>query len=57
MEFKELLKLLAPIITIIIGVLIKTSRKVQFTPFKKYWLFFVITGTFMFLFRFYKYLR
>lgn len=57
MEFKELLRLIAPVITIIIGIFIKLSNKEQLQPLKKYWSFFVITGVALFLFRIFKYLK
>jgi uncharacterized membrane protein len=57
MEFKELLRLIAPVITIIIGIFIKLSNKEQLQSLKKYWLFFVITGVALFLFRIFKYLK
>jgi hypothetical protein len=57
METKEVLRLLLPLISIVMGVVIKYSDNPKFTPVKKYWLFFIIAGVLLFSFRLYKYLR
>ena len=57
MEFREILRLVTPLIGVLFGLVLRTSNKEQFTAFKKYWLFFVIAGVLMFVFRLYKYLR
>jgi membrane protein CcdC involved in cytochrome C biogenesis len=57
MEFKELMRLLVPIIGIIFGLVLRTSNKEQFASVKKYWPFFVIAGALMFLFKLFKYLK
>ena len=57
MEFRDLIRLLIPIIGIVFGLILRTSNKEQFTSFKKYWLFFVIAGILLFAFRLYKYLK
>jgi hypothetical protein len=54
MKLSEILRLLSPVIVVIIGVVLKTSNKEQFLPFRKYWLFFIIGGSLMFLHRMYK---
>lgn len=51
MKMSEILRLLSPVIIIIIGVVLKNSSKEQFLPFKKFWLFFNIVGSLMFLHR------
>jgi len=57
MEFREIFRLIAPLIGIAFGLILKTSDKEQFAIFKKYWLFFVIAGVIIFAFRLYKYLK
>lgn len=54
MKMSEILRLLSPVIIIIIGVVLKSSNKEKFLPFRKYWLFFIIGGSLMFLHRIYK---
>lgn len=53
----EVVKLLAPVILIIFGIVIKVSKSEQFSPMKKYWLFFLIIGVFLFAFKLYKYIN
>lgn len=57
MECKEILKLLLPLVSIVMGFVIKNSNNQNYTSVKKYWLFFVVAGVLMFVFRLYKYLR
>lgn len=57
METKELLRLVLPLISIVMGIVIKYSDNPKFTPVKKYWLFFIIAGVLLFSFRLYKYLK
>jgi len=57
MDFREILRLILPLISIVMGFVIKNSNNQNYTSVKKYWLFFVIAGTFMFLFKLYKYLK
>lgn len=57
METKEVLRLLLPLISIVMGIVIKYSDNPKFIPVKKYWLFFIIAGVLLFSFRLYKYLR
>lgn len=57
MDFQQIISFVAPIGLIISGVYIKTSNKEEIYKFKRYWLFFVIGGAFMFLYRFFKYMN
>jgi hypothetical protein len=57
MEFRDLIRLLIPIIGIVFGLILRTSNKEQFASVKKYWLFFVVAGVLLFAFRLYKYLK
>lgn len=57
METKYLIKLLIPLLLMVFGFVVKNSNKEQFASVKKYWLWFVIGGAFMFLFRLLKYLK
>jgi hypothetical protein len=57
MEFREILRLVTPLIGVLFGLVLRTSNKEQFTAFKKYWLFFVIAGVLLFAFRLYKHLK
>jgi hypothetical protein len=57
METKELIKIIIPLLGVAFGILIKVSKNQQYAVIKKYWLFFVIAGSLLFLFRVYKYLR
>lgn len=57
METKEILRLVLPLISIVMGIVIKYSDNPKFTSVKKYWLFFIIAGVLLFSFRLYKYLR
>lgn len=53
----DLIRLLIPLLGVVFGFVVKSSNKEQFLSVKKYWLWFVIGGTFMFLFRLLKYLN
>jgi zinc transporter ZupT len=57
MDFQQISSFVAPIGLVIAGVYIKTSNKEEIYKFKKYWLFFVIGGAFMFSYRLFKYLN
>ena len=57
MEFREILRLIIPLIGVIFGLTLRTSCEVQLLQFKKYWLFFVIAGVLIFIFRLYNYLK
>lgn len=52
----DLVRLFIPLLGVIFGFVVKNSNKEQFVSVKKYWLWFVIGGVFMFVFRLYKYL-
>ena len=47
----DIVRLFIPLLGVIFGFVVKNSNKEQFASVKKYWLFFVIAGAFMFLFR------
>jgi hypothetical protein len=53
----SIIRLLIPLLLIVFGFVAKKSEKEQFDSVKKYWLWFVIGGAFMFLFRLLKYLN
>lgn len=53
----DLVRLFIPLMGVIFGFVIKNSNKEQFSSVKKYWLFFVIGGVFMFLYRLFKYMN
>ena len=53
----SIIRLLIPLLLIVFGLVAKKSNKEQFTSVKKYWLFFVIGGAFMFVFRLFKYIN
>jgi len=57
MEIKDLLRLLLPLATMILGFIIKKSNNDNFLAVKKYWLFFVIVGALLFFVRLYKYIK
>lgn len=48
---KEIIRLAIPLIGIVAGLYLKTSKKEKYQSMRKYWLFFVIIGTITFLFR------
>ena len=53
----SVLKLLIPLLGVVFGFVVRKSDKEQFASVKKYWLWFVIGGGLMFLFRLLKYLN
>lgn len=58
MSFQEINSFIAPLGLIIAGVIVKLSENNEaYGKFKKYWLFFVIGGVILFLFRLYKLLK
>jgi len=57
MEVKEILRLLLPVVSIIVGFIIRKSNNPNLESVKKYWLFFIIVGALLFLFRLYKFLK
>lgn len=56
MEFREIIRLIAPIVLIIFGLVMKNSTSERFDATRKYWLLFVIGGSLMLAFRLYKFL-
>lgn len=48
---KEILGLAIPLIGIVVGLILKMSKKEKYKSVRKYWLLFVIMGTIIFLFR------
>lgn len=48
---KEILGLTIPLIGIVVGLILKMSKKEKYQSVRKYWLLFVIMGTIIFLFR------
>ena len=57
METKEVIKLLIPLLAIAFGIFIKITKNENYTSTKKYWLFIVVVGAVLFLFRLFKYLK
>jgi flagellar motor component MotA len=57
MDFNVVLGFVSSIGLIFAGIYIKNSNKVEMNKFKKYWLFYVIGGAFLFSFKVYKYLN
>ncbi|WP_156900398.1 hypothetical protein [Flavobacterium filum] len=57
METKEIIKLILPLLAIGFGIFIKITKNENYSSTKKYWLFIVIVGVLLFLFRLYKYLK
>jgi len=57
MEVKEILRWLLPVVSIIVGFIIRKSNNPNLESVKKYWLFFIIVGALLFLFRLYKFLK
>lgn len=57
METREVIKLLIPLLAIAFGIFIKVTKNENYTSTKKYWLFIVIVGIVLFLFRLFKYLK
>lgn len=57
MEFKLIIRFLAPLFAIVLGLALKYSEKLENNPMKKYWLFFVLTGLFLLTYRIYKIIR
>jgi hypothetical protein len=57
MDFQQIISFVAPTGLVIAGVYIKTSNKEEIYKFKKYWLFFVIGGALMFLYKLFKYMN
>lgn len=57
METKEIIKLILPLLAIAFGIFIKITKNENYSSTKKYWLFIVIVGALLFLFRLYKYLK
>lgn len=53
----DFVRLFIPLLGVIFGFVVKNSNKEQFASVKKYWLWFVIGGVLMFLFRLFKYLN
>ena len=52
-----MVKLLIPILLIIVGIVIKTSKNETNQKLEKYWLVMVIGGALLFAFRLYQYLN
>lgn len=57
METREVIKLLIPLLAIAFGIFIKVTKNENYTSTKKYWLFIVVVGIVLFLFRLFKYLK
>lgn len=57
METREAIKLLIPLLAIAFGIFIKVTKNENYTSTKKYWLFIVVVGVVLFLFRLFKYLK
>ncbi|MFH7009301.1 hypothetical protein ACHRVK_17865 [Flavobacterium plurextorum] len=53
----EILQLFVPLIIIGFGIILKSTNREDFKPQKKYWLFFIIAGVFLFAFRLYDFLK
>jgi len=53
----EKLRLIIPIIPIVFGIILKVSNREDLKPMKKYWLFFIIAGTLLFILRLYDLLK
>jgi len=56
MEYREILRLLVPIITLAFGFFIKYTKNPQFESGKKYSTFFIIVGALLFAYRLYRFL-
>lgn len=57
MIIKEIISLLAPLVGVSLGVFIKITTNENYVSAKKYWLFLVIGGVLLFMFRLYKHLK
>ncbi len=57
MDFNVVLGFVSSLGLIFAGIYIKNSNKEEMNKFKKYWLFYVIGGVFLFSFKLYKYLN
>ena len=57
MQTGEIIKLLIPLLAIVFGIFIKVTKNENYTSTKKYWLFIVMVGVALFLFRLFKYLK
>ncbi|WP_165607169.1 hypothetical protein [Flavobacterium psychrophilum] len=57
MKIQEIISLIAPLIGVSLGVFIKVTKSDNYVSAKKYWLFLVIGGVILFLFRLYKSLK
>jgi hypothetical protein len=58
MDFQQINSFIAPVGLIIAGVIMRLSKNNETFGFlKKYWLWFIILGAFLLLFRLYKYLN
>lgn len=56
MEFRVILRLAVPLLAVLFGFIIRKSDKEQYQSYKKYWVYFVIGGILVFLYRLSKYL-
>lgn len=55
MEMTEFIKIIIPILGIVFGVFIKSSKNENFSTVKKYWWVFVLIGIILFVIRFANY--
>jgi hypothetical protein len=56
MGIEEIVRLIIPLISIVMGFAIRNSKNENYTSVKKYWWFFVVIGTLLFSYRLYKFL-
>ncbi|MEA9415294.1 MULTISPECIES: hypothetical protein [unclassified Flavobacterium] len=56
MGIEEIVRLIIPLISIVMGFAIKNSKNESYTSMKKYWWFFVVIGMLLFSYRLYKFL-
>lgn len=56
MGIEEIVRLIIPLISIVMGFAIRNSKNENYTSVKKYWWFFVVIGMLLFSYRLYKFL-
>ncbi|WP_207761519.1 hypothetical protein, partial [Flavobacterium hydatis] len=56
MRIEEIVRLIIPLISIVMGFAIRNSKNENYNSMKKYWWFFVVIGMLLFSYRLYKFL-
>lgn len=57
MEIEQIIRLILPLISIVMGLAVRNSDNINYASIKKYWWFFVVIGILLFSYRLYKFLN